>query len=64
MSIKTIGKNMVRNALNISFDGVNSLISVSSTNQSNDKKASDDAPTISTEPKISLNPSGNLKLNE
>ena len=55
---------MVKNALNISFDGVNSLISVSSTNQSNDKKASDDAPTISTEPKISLNPSGNLKLNE
>ena len=64
IDIKTIGKNMVKNALNISFDGANSLISVSSTNQSNDKNASDDAPTISIDPNISLKPSGNFKLNE
>ena len=64
IDIKTIGKNMVKNALNISFDGANSLISVSSTNQSNDKNASDDAPTISIDPNISPKPSGNFKLNE
>ena len=64
IQINTIGKNVVMNALNISFDGANSLISVSSTNQSNDKNASDDAPTISIDPNISTKPSGNFKLNE
>ena len=64
MMIRIIGKNIVRNALNISFDGAKNLISVSSTNQSNDKKASDDEPIISTDPKISIKPSGNLRLNE
>ena len=64
MMIRTIGKNIVRNALNISFDGAKNLISVSSTNQSNDKKASDDEPTISTDPKTSIKPYGSLRLNE
>ena len=55
---------MVKNALNISFDGANIFISLSSTNQSNEKNASDDAPIISIDPNISVNPSGNFKLNE
>ena len=64
MRISTIGKNIDMNALNISTDGVKNFISLSSTNQSNDKNASDEAPTISTEPKISTKLSGNFKLNE
>ena len=64
MIIKAIGINVVRNALNISTDGAKNFISLSSTKQSNDKKASDDAPTISTDPNTSKNPSGNFKLNE
>ena len=53
IKIKTMGKNMVKKALNISFEGANSLISASSTNQSKDKNASDDAPTTSIDPNIS-----------
>ena len=64
MVIKTIGKNIVRNTLKISLDGVNSLISVSSTNQSNDKNASEGSPITSIELKISMKLSGNFKLNE
>ena len=64
IQINTIGKNMVKNALNISFDGANILISLSSANQSNEKNASDDAPIISIDPNISMRPSGNFKLNE
>ena len=64
MRISTIGKNIDMNALNISTDGVKNFISLSSTNQSNDKNASDEAPTISTEPKISTKLSGNFRLNE
>ena len=64
MIIKIIGKKMVKKALKISLDGVNIFISVSSTNQSNDKNASDEDPTISIDPNISIKPSGNFKLNE
>ena len=62
--IKTTGKNMVKNTLNISVEGAKNFISVSSTNQSNDRKASEDEPMISTAPNISIKLSGNLKLNE
>ena len=55
---------MVKNTLKISVDGAKNLISVSSTNQSNDKKASEDEPNISTDPNISIKLSGNLRLNE
>ena len=51
MIINTNGKNIDMNALNISTDGVKNFISLSSTNQSNDKNASDDAPIISIDPK-------------
>ena len=64
MIIKTIGKNIVRNALNISFDGAKNFISVSSKNQSKDKKASEDEPMISIDPNISMKLSGNFRLNE
>ena len=64
MPIRITGKNMAKNALNISFDGANILISLSSANQSNEKNASDDAPIISIDPNISMRPSGNFKLNE
>ena len=64
MTIKTIGINIVKNALNISFDGAKDLISVSSINQSKDKKASDGEPTILSEPKISIKPFGNFRSNE
>ena len=64
MIINAMGKNMVRNTLKISVDGVKNFISVSSTNQSNDKKASEDEPNISTDPNISIKLSGNLRLNE
>ena len=50
--MKTIGKNIDKNALNISTDGAKNFISLSSKNQSKDKNASDEAPTISIEPKI------------
>ena len=52
MITNTNGKNIDMNALNISTDGVKNFISLSSTNQSNDKNASDDDPIISIEPKI------------
>ena len=52
MMIRINGKNMDMNALNISTEGAKNFISLSSTNQSNDKNASDDDPTISIEPKI------------
>ena len=64
MITKIIGKNIDKNALNISTDGAKNFISLSSKNQSNDRNASDEAPTISIEPKISAKPSGNFKLNE
>ena len=64
MMIRINGKNMDMNALNISTDGAKNFISLSSTNQSNDKNASDDDPTISIEPKIWVKLSGNLMLNE
>ena len=37
---------------------------MSSTNQSNGKKASEDGPKISIDPNISIKPSGNLRLKE
>jgi hypothetical protein len=46
--IKIIGRSPVRNSLNITVEGVNALISVSSTKQSNDKKDSEVEPTLST----------------
>ena len=55
---------MVKNALKISFDGANIFISLSSTNQSNDRSASDDDPTISIDPNTSIKLFGNFKLNE
>ena len=64
MIIKIIGKNIAKNALNISTDGAKNFISLSSTNQSNDKNESDDTPTISIDPKISIKLSGNFRLNE
>ena len=64
MMIRINGKNIDMNALNISTDGAKNFISLSSTNQSNDKNASDDDPTISIEPKICVKLSGNLMLNE
>ena len=62
--INIIGKNIAKNTLNISVEGAKNLISVSSTNQSNDKKASEDEPMISTDPNTSIKLSGNLRLNE
>ena len=52
MITNTNGKNIDMNALNISTEGAKNFISLSSTNQSNDKNASDDDPIISIEPKI------------
>ena len=49
---KITGKNIDMKALNISTEGAKNFISLSSKNQSNDKNASEEAPTISTEPKI------------
>ena len=43
-----IGRNAIRNSLKIEFDGNGPLISVSVTNQSNDKNVSDDDPTLFT----------------
>ena len=64
IAISTIGNNMVRNVLNISFEGAKNLISLSLTNQSNDRKASEGEPKISMEPKICTKLSGNFKFNE
>ena len=64
MAIKIIGKIVVTNTLNISLDGANNLISVSSTNQSNDKNVCDGSPIISIGPNVSIKLSGNFKLNE
>ena len=62
--IEIMTPSIVKNTLKISLDGANTLISVSSTNQSNDKNAPDESPTISIGPKISVTPSGNFRLNE
>ena len=43
-----IGRNAIKNSLKIEFDGNGPLISVSVTNQSNDKNVSDDDPTLFT----------------
>ena len=43
-----IGRNAIRNNLKIELDGNGPLISVSVTNQSNDKNVSDDDPTLFT----------------
>ena len=64
IKISTIGNSMVKNVLNISTEGVKLLISLSSMNQSNDKKAFDGDPTISIEPNIWARLSGNFKFNE
>ena len=64
MAIKIIGKNITRNTLKISLDGANNLISVSSTNQSNDKMVCDGSPITSIDPNVSIKLSGNFKLNE
>ena len=64
ISIRMTGSNMVRNTLNIWFDGANALISVSSMNQSNDRKASEVEPRVSNMPNALVNELGNLKLNE
>ena len=64
IAISTIGNNMVRNVLNISFEGAKNLISLSLTNQSNDRKASEGEPKISIGPKIFTKLSGDLRLNE
>ena len=62
--ISKIGNSMVRNVLNISLGGAKNLVSLCLMNQSNDKKASDGEPTISTDPKIWTKLSGNFKFNE
>ena len=62
--INTNGSNCTQNTLNISFDGVNSLISVVLMNQSNDKNTPDVEAILligSTIPLITL---GYLNLNE
>ena len=64
IAISTIGKSIVKNVLNISFEGAKNLMSLSFINQSNDRKASDGEPKISIEPKICTKLSGNFKLNE
>ena len=64
ISIRMTGSNIVRNTLNIWFDGANALISVSSMNQSNDRKASEVDPRVSNMPNALVNELGNLKLNE
>ena len=48
----TIGNSMVRNVLKISLEGAKNFISLSLMNQSNERKASDGEPKISTTPKI------------
>ena len=62
--ISKIGNSMVRNVLNISLEGAKNLVSLCLMNQSNDKKASDGEPTISTDPNIWTKLSGNFKFNE
>ena len=64
MNTSTIGKSIVKNVLNISLEGAKNLISLSLTNQSNDRKASEGEPIISIEPKICEILSGNFKFNE
>ena len=59
-----IGNKTVKNVLNISLEGAKNLISLSLTNQSNDRKASEGEPIISIEPKICEILSGNFKFNE
>ena len=61
---KTTGKIAVMNTLKSSADGVNSVISVSSINQSNDKNASDPDPTMLAGVKVSITDSGNFRLND
>ena len=62
--ISIIGNNIVRNVLNISLEGAKILISLSFMNQSNDKKAFEDEPRNSKEPKIWTKLSGNFKFSE
>ena len=50
--ISTIGNSMVKTVLNISLEGAKNLISLSLTNQSNDRNGSDGEPKISVGPKI------------
>ena len=61
---KTTGKIAVMNTLKSSADGVNSVISVSSIKQSNDKNASDPDPTMLAGVKVSITDSGNFRLND
>ena len=64
INIKTIGKNIVRNTLNISFDGIIHLTCASSIKQSNDKNASDDDPIVSIDPNMLNKLDGKFMLKE
>ena len=46
--IKAKGRSPVKNILNIATEGVKAFISVSVINQSNDRKASEEEPILST----------------
>ena len=48
LMIKAKGRRPVKNILNIATEGVKAFISVSVINQSNDKKASEEEPILST----------------
>ena len=59
-----MGKNVLKNTLKISFDGINHLICASSIKQSNERNASDDDPITSIDPNTLNNPVGKFILNE
>ena len=64
MAINTSGNTPFKNTLNISTDGANAFISMSSTNQSNDKNVSEADPILMIGSNILDSMSGNLRLND
>ena len=64
INTRTIGKKSVKNALNISLDGVNNFTSVLVINQSKDKNAVEDDPIMSIDRNKLIIEVGSFKLNE